>query len=143
MWPTGCSLNGPDVDFSKRKRIQVNICRHVYYLYTDPDLKVEVIWTSTGGTLVCQSSCPFSDRYSFYWYKNNRPIYRETSPVLKGHAFSEGRYSCGFESYHSREVCEFTTLHHPLCVSYTETSNLTSVMFMFSRCSENSHSESQ
>uniref|UniRef100_A0A3P8X098 Hemicentin-2-like n=1 Tax=Cynoglossus semilaevis TaxID=244447 RepID=A0A3P8X098_CYNSE len=70
----------------------------------DPDLKVEVIWTSTGGTLVCQSSCPFSDRYSFYWYKNNRPIYRETSPVLKGHAFSEGRYSCGFERYHSREV---------------------------------------
>ncbi|XP_037620129.1 hemicentin-1-like isoform X5 [Sebastes umbrosus] len=71
---------------------------------TDPDLQVQVIWSSTGPKLVCHSSCLLTGRSSFGWYKNDRKIQEETSPSYRGHVDPAGSYSCAYEGYHSTAV---------------------------------------
>ncbi|XP_074484039.1 B-cell receptor CD22-like, partial [Sebastes fasciatus] len=71
---------------------------------TDPDLQVQVIWSSTGPKLVCHSSCLLTGRSSFGWYKNDRKIQEETSPSYGGHVDPAGSYSCAYEGYHSTAV---------------------------------------
>ncbi|XP_074483203.1 hemicentin-2-like [Sebastes fasciatus] len=71
---------------------------------TDPDLQVQVIWSSTGPKLVCHSSCLLTGRSSFGWYKNDRKIQDETSPSYGGHVDPAGSYSCAYEGYHSTAV---------------------------------------
>uniref|UniRef100_A0A3B4TA26 B-cell receptor CD22 n=1 Tax=Seriola dumerili TaxID=41447 RepID=A0A3B4TA26_SERDU len=79
---------------------------------TDPDVQVQVIWTSTGPTLICSSSCLLSARSSFVWYKREKEIQGETSPSFRGHVDPEDSYSCAYEGYRSPPVCEFTPLRH-------------------------------
>ncbi|XP_076583702.1 B-cell receptor CD22-like [Chaetodon auriga] len=69
----------------------------------DPDLSVQVIWSSTGPKLICQSSC-ITDRSSFVWYKNETKIQEETSPSYRGYVDPADTYSCAYKSYKSPPV---------------------------------------
>ncbi|XP_076585208.1 sialoadhesin-like [Chaetodon auriga] len=69
----------------------------------DPDLSVQVIWSSTGPKLNCQSSC-ITDRSSFVWYKNETKIWEETSPSYRGYVDPADTYSCAYKSYKSPPV---------------------------------------
>ncbi|XP_070847622.1 B-cell receptor CD22-like [Chaetodon trifascialis] len=66
----------------------------------DPDLHVQVIWSSTGPKLICQSSC-ITDRSSFVWYKSGTEIPEETSPSYGGYVDPADSYSCAYKSYKS------------------------------------------
>ncbi|XP_044047685.1 B-cell receptor CD22-like [Siniperca chuatsi] len=70
---------------------------------TDPDLQVQVIWSSTGPKLICHSSC-LRSRSSFGWYKNETKIKEETSPSYRGHIDPADSYSCAYEGYRSLPV---------------------------------------
>ncbi|XP_035855840.1 B-cell receptor CD22-like isoform X2 [Sander lucioperca] len=70
---------------------------------TDPDLQVQVIWSSTGPKLICHSSC-LTDRSSFLWYKNEIMIQEETSPSYGGHVDPADSYSCSYQRYRSTPV---------------------------------------
>ncbi|XP_030016394.1 Fc receptor-like protein 5 [Sphaeramia orbicularis] len=63
----------------------------------DPDIKVEVIWSSAGLRLVCQSSCP--GPHSYIWYRNNVKITEETSFSYSRHVDLEESYSCAIKGY--------------------------------------------
>ncbi|KAA8578690.1 hypothetical protein FQN60_002533 [Etheostoma spectabile] len=67
---------------------------------TDPDVQVQVIWSSTGPKLICHSSC-LTDRPSYLWYKNETKIQGETSPSYGGHVDPADSYSCAYQSYRS------------------------------------------
>ncbi|XP_070771472.1 Schwann cell myelin protein-like [Enoplosus armatus] len=69
----------------------------------DPDLQVQVIWSSTGPKLICHSSC-LRGRSSFVWYKNKTEIEDETSACYRGYVDSADRYSCAHQDYHSLPV---------------------------------------
>ncbi|XP_071360042.1 B-cell receptor CD22-like isoform X2 [Trachinotus anak] len=71
---------------------------------TDPDLQVQVIWSSAGPRLICHSSCILSGRSSFVWYKNEKEIPGETSPSLIGHIDPEDSYFCSYEGHRSLPV---------------------------------------
>ncbi|XP_056226899.1 B-cell receptor CD22-like isoform X2 [Seriola aureovittata] len=71
---------------------------------TDPDVQVQVIWTSTGPKLICSSSCLLSARSAFVWYKSEKEIQGETSPSFRGHVDPEDSYSCAYEGYRSPAV---------------------------------------
>ncbi|XP_032363033.1 B-cell receptor CD22, partial [Etheostoma spectabile] len=70
---------------------------------TDPDVQVQVIWSSTGPKLICHSSC-LTDRPSYLWYKNETKIQGETSPSYGGHVDPADSYSCAYQSYRSTPV---------------------------------------
>ena len=88
-----------------------NCIWHSCSLFTDQDLQVQVIWSSTGPKLICHSSC-LTDRSSFLWYKNGTMIQGETSPSYGGHVDPADSYSCSYQRYRSTPVCEFTLLFH-------------------------------
>ncbi|XP_029378115.1 B-cell receptor CD22-like isoform X2 [Echeneis naucrates] len=71
---------------------------------TDPDLQVQVVWTSAGPKLVCHSSCFLSGSWFFTWYKNKNVIGGQTSPCFSGPVDPEGSYSCSYEGHHSAPV---------------------------------------
>ncbi|XP_067355786.1 neurotrimin-like [Channa argus] len=65
---------------------------------TDPDLQVQVIWSSVGPKLVCHSSCLPPGR-SFVWYKNETKNPEEISHVYSGYIGPADSYSCAIEGY--------------------------------------------
>ncbi|XP_070683756.1 B-cell receptor CD22-like [Pempheris klunzingeri] len=70
---------------------------------TDPDLQVQVIWSSTGPKLVCHSSC-LAGRTSFVWFENETEIQGETFSSYLGHVDPTNWYSCAHETYRSLPV---------------------------------------
>ncbi|XP_035492751.2 B-cell receptor CD22 isoform X2 [Scophthalmus maximus] len=70
----------------------------------DPDLQVQVIWSPSGPTLTCHSSCLLSERSSFVWYKNGTKIQGETSPSFRGLLDPGDFYSCAYERHRSLPV---------------------------------------
>ncbi|XP_040891994.1 B-cell receptor CD22-like isoform X2 [Toxotes jaculatrix] len=71
---------------------------------TEPRVQVEVIWSSTGPTLVCHSSCLLPGRSSFVWYENGNIIQGETSHSLRRLIDPEDSFSCAYEGYRSPPV---------------------------------------
>lgn len=76
------------------------------FMFTDPDLQVQVFMSPTGPKLFCHSSC-LQDRFPFIWYQNDSLIPGETSASYRRPAWSETNYSCGWLQYRSHPVCEF------------------------------------
>uniref|UniRef100_A0A3Q3L0R6 Ig-like domain-containing protein n=1 Tax=Mastacembelus armatus TaxID=205130 RepID=A0A3Q3L0R6_9TELE len=88
---------------------------HFTFKTPDPDVQVQVIWSSTGPKLVCHSSCPRPGGLSFVWYKSEKRLEEETSSSYGGNIDSAESYSCavqGHERHRSLPVCEFTSLCH-------------------------------
>ncbi|XP_040893207.1 sialoadhesin-like [Toxotes jaculatrix] len=71
---------------------------------TEPRVQVQVIWSSTGPTLVCHSSCLLPGRSSFVWYENGNMIQGETSHSLRRLFDPEDSFSCAYEGYRSPPV---------------------------------------
>ncbi|KAK9540876.1 hypothetical protein VZT92_003297 [Zoarces viviparus] len=72
---------------------------------TDPDVQVQVIWSTTGPKLICHSSCLPSGRSSLAWYQNEtKRIQDETSPSYGGYVDPVDSYSCSYQSYRSPPV---------------------------------------
>uniref|UniRef100_A0A3Q3L1F7 Ig-like domain-containing protein n=1 Tax=Mastacembelus armatus TaxID=205130 RepID=A0A3Q3L1F7_9TELE len=66
---------------------------------TDPDVQVQVIWSSTGPKLVCHSSCPRPGGLSFVWYKSEKRLEEETSSSYGGNIDSAESYSCAVQGH--------------------------------------------
>ncbi|XP_040891992.1 sialoadhesin-like isoform X2 [Toxotes jaculatrix] len=71
---------------------------------TEPRVQVQVIWSSTGPTLVCHSSCLLPARSSFVWYENGNMIQGEASYSLRRLFDPEDSFSCAYEGYRSPPV---------------------------------------
>ncbi|XP_026027762.1 B-cell receptor CD22-like isoform X3 [Astatotilapia calliptera] len=71
---------------------------------TDPDIQVQVVWSSTGPQLICQSSCFPSGHSSFVWYKNEEEILGESSSLYTKYADGPDSYSCAYEGHRSNPV---------------------------------------
>uniref|UniRef100_A0A4W6EH80 Ig-like domain-containing protein n=1 Tax=Lates calcarifer TaxID=8187 RepID=A0A4W6EH80_LATCA len=74
----------------------------------DPDVQVQVIWTSSGVKLICHSSCLLPGRSAFDWFRNEIKIQGETSPTFRGNVDPADSYSCAYEGHRAFPVCEFT-----------------------------------
>ncbi|XP_040891997.1 B-cell receptor CD22-like [Toxotes jaculatrix] len=71
---------------------------------TEPRVQVQVIWSSTGPKLICNSSCLLPGRSSFVWYENGNIIMGETSHSLRRLFDPEDSFSCAYEGYRSPPV---------------------------------------
>ncbi|XP_025763723.1 B-cell receptor CD22 isoform X2 [Oreochromis niloticus] len=71
---------------------------------TDPDVQVQVVWSSTSPQLICQSSCFPSGHSFFVWYKNEEEILGESSSLYTKYADGPDSYSCAYEGHRSNPV---------------------------------------
>ncbi|XP_034543843.1 sialoadhesin-like [Notolabrus celidotus] len=71
---------------------------------TDPDLQVQVIWSSSGPKLICHSSCILGGRSPFVWFKNDTKVIKETSSSYRGYVDPADIYSCAYENHSSMPV---------------------------------------
>ncbi|KAM6942395.1 uncharacterized protein PEZ65_004277 [Lycodopsis pacificus] len=71
---------------------------------TDPDVQVQVIWSTTGPKLICHSSCLRSGRSSFAWYRNETKMIQDETSSYGGYVDPVDSYSCSYQSYRSPPV---------------------------------------
>ncbi|CAJ1052895.1 sialoadhesin-like [Xyrichtys novacula] len=75
----------------------------------DPDLQVQVVWSSTGPKLICHSSCILGGRSPFFWFKNETRVMEEKSSSYRGNVDSAYLYSCAYMGFRSMPVYAPTT----------------------------------
>ncbi|XP_039469980.1 uncharacterized protein LOC116315588 isoform X3 [Oreochromis aureus] len=75
-----------------------------------PDVQVQVVWSSTGPQLICQSSCFPSGHSFFVWYKNEEEILGESSSLYTKYADGPDSYSCAYEGHCSNPVSVLSLL---------------------------------
>lgn len=91
------------------------ITEHFCFVFTDPDLQVQVRRAySTQAELFCHSICHLPERPSYIWYKNGQKIQVETSSYLDYFDPADS-YSCAVrrhEEFPAPSVCEFSPVFH-------------------------------
>ncbi|XP_029948805.1 sialoadhesin-like [Salarias fasciatus] len=90
--------------FGKKSDEWTNSLQGMTLTVTDPDIKVQVIWSPVGPKLICHSSCLRPGPSSFVWYKNGERIHSETSFLYGGMVDGADRLSCAYEGYRSDPV---------------------------------------
>uniref|UniRef100_A0A672FYM9 Ig-like domain-containing protein n=1 Tax=Salarias fasciatus TaxID=181472 RepID=A0A672FYM9_SALFA len=97
----------PEFWFLSISEVEEMLCVSVCLTFsssTDPDIKVQVIWSPVGPKLICHSSCLRPGPSSFVWYKNGERIHSETSFLYGGMVDGADRLSCAYEGYRSDPV---------------------------------------